>query len=56
MPGDLGGVQRGPLIQEDPEDIMGVAHDGGKGGWLLRDGVPGSVRGDAARSAINHHI
>ena len=56
VPGDHGGVLRGAPIQEAPADILEAAHNVGKGGWLLRNGITGSVRGDAGRSAISHHI
>ena len=54
--GYLGGVGRGPLSQVDPTEILEEAHNGGKYGWLLRDGVPVSARGDTGRSALPHHI
>ena len=42
----------GPLSEAAPIDVLEAAHDGRKGRWLLRDGVPGSARGDAGRSAL----
>ena len=45
-----------PPIQAATTDVLEAANDGRNGGWLLRDGVPGSARGDAGRSALTHHI
>ena len=42
MPRYLVAVQRGPPSQESPPDILEVAHNGGKGAWLLRDDVQGA--------------
>ena len=56
VPGDLGGRRRWPPIQADPPDILEAPHDGGEGGGLLLDIIPGSVRGGVGRSALPHHL
>ena len=45
-----------PPVQAAPTDVLEAAHNGLKGGWFLRYGVPGIVWGDAGRSNLSHHI
>ena len=52
MPGDIGRLQCGPPSMSDPPDILEVVDNGGKGGRLLRDGVPGSAWRDTERSTF----
>ena len=56
VPGDIGGVRRGPPIPEATTDILEATNDGCKGEQLLQDFVPRSAWGDAGRSALPHHI
>ena len=56
MPGDLGRVQRGPLIPSAPPDILEAVDDDSKVGRILQDGVSGNAFSDTGRSALPHHI
>ena len=56
VPGNLGGVGRGPLIQAAPPEVVEAVENGRKGGRILRDGVSVSTWSDTGRSALPHHI
>ena len=56
MPGDIGGVRRGPSSPVATTYVLEAADDGRKGGRLLQDGVPGSAWGVTGRSTLPHYI
>ena len=56
MTRDTGRLRRGPPSLLDTLHVLEAAADGGKGRWLLRGGVKRSLRSDARRSALPHHI